>query len=280
VAKVPIDLIGLKVGLEIHQQLDTKKKLFCNCSPEESDEYTTKIIRKLRLTKSELGEYDPAALFERTKSKSIVYYTNPQSSCLVEKDEEPPHPIDADAKKIALLVSSILNSNIFNEIYTMRKIVIDGSNTSGFQRTMLVSQGGSIEVNGKKIGVQSICLEEDAAKLLNDKDSIREFSLDRLGIPLIEIALEPVACSPSQIKKIALAIGRLLRTTKKVARGLGTIRQDVNVSIMDGRVVEVKGVQQLDQLEKVVEYEAKRQHGLILISEKLKERKLEKISKK
>ncbi len=278
-AKVPIDLIGLKVGLEIHQQLDTKKKLFCNCSPEESDEYTTKIIRKLRLTKSELGEYDPAALFERTKSKSIVYYTNPQSSCLVEKDEEPPHPIDADAKKIALLVSSILNSNIFNEIYTMRKIVIDGSNTSGFQRTMLVSQGGSIEVNGKKIGVQSICLEEDAAKLLNDKDSIREFSLDRLGIPLIEIALEPVACSPSQIKKIALAIGRLLRTTKKVARGLGTIRQDVNVSIMNGKVVEVKGVQQLDQLEKVVEYEAKRQHGLILISEKLKERKLEKISK-
>ncbi len=151
-AKVPIDLIGLKVGLEIHQQLDTKKKLFCNCSPEESDEYTTKIIRKLRLTKSELGEYDPAALFERTKSKSIVYYTNPQSSCLVEKDEEPPHPIDADAKKIALLVSSILNSNIFNEIYTMRKIVIDGSNTSGFQRTMLVSQGGNIEVNGEKIG--------------------------------------------------------------------------------------------------------------------------------
>ena len=278
-AKVPIDLIGLKVGLEIHQQLDTKKKLFCNCSPEESDEYTTKIIRKLRLTKSELGEYDPAALFERTKSKDMVYYANPQSSCLVEKDEEPPHPIDADAKNTALLVSSTLNSIIFNEIYTMRKIVIDGSNTSGFQRTMLVSQGGNIEVNGEKIGVQSICLEEDAAKLLNDKDSIREFSLDRLGIPLIEIALEPVTCSPSQIKKIALAIGRLLRTTKKVARGLGTIRQDVNVSIMDGRVVEVKGVQQLDQLEKVVEYEAKRQHGLILISEKLKERKLEKISK-
>ena len=277
--KVPIDLIGLKVGLEIHQQLDTKKKLFCNCSPEESDEYTTKIIRKLRLTKSELGEYDPAAFFERTKSKSIVYYANPQSSCLVEKDEEPPHLIDTDAKKIALLVSSTLNSNIFNEIYTMRKIVIDGSNTSGFQRTMLVSQGGNIEVNGEKIGVQSICLEEDAAKLLNDKDSIREFSLDRLGIPLIEIALEPVASSPSQIRIIALAIGRLLRTTKKVARGLGTIRQDVNVSIMDGKVVEVKGVQQLDQLEKVVEYEAKRQHGLILISEKLKELKLEKISK-
>jgi len=139
VSKVPIDQIGLKVGLEIHQQLATNKKLFCNCTPLELDEYASKFNRKLRLTKSELGEYDPAALFERTKSKSIVYYANPQSSCLVEKDEEPPHPIDNNAKKIALLVSSALDSNIFNEIYTMRKIVIDGSNTSGFQRTMLVS---------------------------------------------------------------------------------------------------------------------------------------------
>ena len=277
--KVPIEQIGMKVGLEVHQQLATKKKLFCNCTPMGSDEYASKFVRKLRLSKSELGEYDPAALFERTKSKRIVYYANPESSCLVEKDDEPPHPIDSDAKKIALLIASTLNSKIFNEIYAMRKIVIDGSNTSGFQRTMLVSMGGNLDVNGEKIGVQSICLEEDAAKLLNDKDSIREFSLDRLGVPLIEIALEPVTASPSKIKKIALTLGRLLRTTKMVARGLGSIRQDVNVSIMDGGVVEVKGVQQLEQLEKVIEYEAKRQHGLILISEKLKERKLKKILK-
>ena len=277
--KVPIEQIGMKVGLEVHQQLATKKKLFCNCTPMGSDEYASKFVRKLRLSKSELGEYDPAALFERTKSKRIVYYANPESSCLVEKDDEPPHPIDSDAKKIALLIASTLNSKIFNEIYAMRKIVIDGSNTSGFQRTMLVSMGGNLDVNGEKIGVQSICLEEDAAKLLNDKDSIREFSLDRLGVPLIEIALEPVTASPSKIKKIALTLGRLLRTTKMVTRGLGSIRQDVNVSIMDGEVVEVKGVQQLEQLEKVIEYEAKRQHGLILISEKLKERKLKKILK-
>ena len=170
----------------------------------ESDEYTSKFVRKLRLSKSELGEYDPAALFERTKSKRIVYYANPESSCLVEKDDEPPHPIDSDAKKIALLIASTLNSKIFNEIYAMRKIVIDGSNTSGFQRTMLVSMGGNLDVNGEKVGVQSICLEEDAAKLLNDKDSIREFSLDRLGVPLIEIALEPVTASPSKIKKIEI----------------------------------------------------------------------------
>ncbi len=278
-SELKIDDIGLKVGLEIHQQLSTNKKLFCNCFPAETDEFTSKFSRKLRASKSELGEYDPAALFESTKSKTMVYYTNPGSSCLVERDEEPPHELDLDAKNIAVLISCALNSNIFGEIYPMRKIVIDGSNTSGFQRTLLVSQGGYVEVNGKKVGVQSICLEEDAAKLLKDKENVREFSLDRLGIPLVEIALEPVSSSPSEIRKIALSLGRLLRTTRKVTRGLGSIRQDVNVSVNNSGVVEVKGVQQLDQLEKVVEYEAKRQHGLLKIAQKIKQKQLVKISR-
>ncbi|HUU48220.1 MAG TPA: Glu-tRNA(Gln) amidotransferase subunit GatE [Nitrosopumilaceae archaeon] len=265
-----IEDVGLKVGLEIHQQLATKKKLFCSCTPIESDEYTNKFQRNLRAVKSELGKYDPAVLFEKTKSKTITYYSNSQSSCLVEKDEEPPHSLDKDAKDLALVISSSLQSNIFSEIYPMRKTVIDGSNTTGFQRTMLISQGGFIEVDGDKIGVQSICLEEDAAKLLGDKGSVREYSLDRLGIPLIEITLDPVEGNPSKIKKIALSLGKLLRSTKKVTRGIGSIRQDVNVSVKNGgAVVEVKGVQQLDQLEKIVEYEAKRQHAMVKIAEKL-----------
>ena len=275
-----IENIGLKVGLEIHQQLATNKKLFCSCVPLESDEYTIKFQRKLRAVKSELGEYDPAALFENSKSKTIMYYANPESSCLVEQDEEPPHNLDDDAKNLALIISSALESNIFSEIYPMRKTVIDGSNTTGFQRTMLVSQGGYIDVDGEKIGVQSICLEEDAAKLLGDKGDIREYSLDRLGVPLIEIALEPVEGDSKKIKKIALSLGRLLRSTKKVTRGIGSIRQDVNVSVKDGGgVVEVKGVQQLDQLEKVVEFEAKRQHGLVKIAEKLQNSNFGEISK-
>ena len=275
-----IENIGLKVGLEIHQQLSTNKKLFCSCIPFESDEYAIKFQRKLRAVKSELGEYDPAALFENSKSKTIMYYANPESSCLVEQDEEPPHNLDDDAKNIALVISSALESNIFSEIYPMRKTVIDGSNTTGFQRTMLISQGGHIDVDGEKIGIQSICLEEDAAKLLGDKGDVREYSLDRLGVPLIEIALEPVEGDSKKIKKIALSLGRLLRSTKKVTRGIGSIRQDVNVSVRDGGgVVEVKGVQQLDQLEKVVEFEAKRQHGLVKIAEKLQNSNFEEISK-
>ena len=268
-SELEIDKIGLKVGLEIHQQLDTKKKLFCNCKSVENTEYTGKFTRKLRASKSELGKIDPAALFESSKSKTMVYYENQNSNCLVEKDEEPPHNLDIKAKEIVLLVSSALNSKIFSEIHVMRKTVIDGSNTSGFQRTMLVAQGGNIEVKGIKVGVQSICLEEDAAKLIKDENDYRFFSLDRLGVPLIEIALEPVSCNPKMVKEIALSLGRLLRVTKKVARGIGTIRQDVNVSIDSGGIVEIKGVQQLEQLEKIIEYEAKRQYGLKLISEKI-----------
>ena len=268
--EIDFEKIGLKVGLEIHQQLNTNKKLFCKCRPIESDEYTEKFSRRLRTAKSELGELDPAALFEKTKSKKISYYANSQSSCLVEKDEEPPHDLDYDAKKISLLISCMLESKIFSEIHVMRKTVIDGSNTAGFQRTMLVSQGGNLNVNGKKIGVQAICLEEDAAKLLKDEQDQRNYSLDRLGIPLVEIALEPVIAKPTEVKEIALTLGRLLRVTGMVKRGIGSIRQDVNISVMNSGVVEVKGVQQLDQLEKIIDYEAKRQYGLILIAEKLK----------
>ncbi len=277
-SEIQLDKIGLKVGLEIHQQLATNKKLFCGCKPVESVEFPIRFSRRLRLAKSELGRYDPAALFESSKSKTIQYFANPESSCLVECDEEPPHGLDSDAKLTSLIIASALHSNIFNEGYVMRKIVIDGSNTSGFQRTMLVSQGGYLDVDGKRIGVQTICLEEDAGKLLKDTENSREYSLDRLGIPLVEIALEPISGSPDQVKKVALSLGRLLRVTRRVTRGIGSIRQDVNISVEGGGIVEVKGVQQLDQLEKVILYEAKRQHGLQLIAQKLKRVDLDTLS--
>lgn len=273
------DKIGLRVGLEIHQQLGTGKKLFCSCPPIESTDYPIKFTRKLRITRSELGELDPSALFETSKQKTIMYYANPESSCLVEQDEEPPHDVDPAAKETSLIIATALNTSVFSEVYVMRKLVIDGSNTSGFQRTMLLGLGGSLEVDGRSVGVQSICLEEDAAKLLKDSADIREYTLDRLGIPLVEIALEPVSGTPQEIKKIALTMGRMLRATKRVQRGLGSIRQDVNVSIEGGGVVEVKGVQKLDQLEKVVEYEAKRQHGLKIIQEKLQKLETERVAK-
>ena len=61
--------IGLKAGLEIHQQLETGRKLFCGCSPAESAEYHTRFQRRLRASKGELGRYDGTVLFERFKVK-------------------------------------------------------------------------------------------------------------------------------------------------------------------------------------------------------------------
>jgi glutamyl-tRNA(Gln) amidotransferase subunit E len=267
--------LNLRVGLEIHQQLATKSKLFCNCSCEEAKEYDRSFLRKLRPTQSELGAYDPAAMFEFSKMHTVEYQAAFGSSCLVEADEEPPHDVSKEALETALIFSLGLHSKVVDEIHVMRKIVIDGSNTTGFQRTMLVASGGYLDIAGKRIGVQSICLEEDAAKLIVDEKGLRKFGLDRLGVPLVEIALEPVTGRPSEIMQVALTLGRLLRASKRVARGLGSIRQDINISVQNGAVVEVKGVQQLDQLVKVIEHEIHRQHGLIVIAQKLKEKNVD-----
>ena len=267
--------LNLKVGFEIHQQLATNSKLFCNCRCEEAKGYDSSFVRKLRPTQSELGAYDPAAMFEFSKMHIVRYHSALGSSCLVEADDEPPHDVSREALEIALIFSLALHSKVMDEIHVMRKIVIDGSNTSGFQRTMLVASGGYLDVAGKRVGVQSICLEEDAAKLIGDEKGVRKFGLDRLGVPLVEIALEPVTGKPSEIMQVALTLGRLLRASKRVARGLGSIRQDINISVQNGAVVEVKGVQQLDQLVKIIEYEMYRQYGLIIISQKLKEKNID-----
>jgi len=225
-----------------------------------------------------MGSYDQAALFESKKIKTIKYQSSKISNCLIESDEEPPMMVNTEALELVLAISLALHCTIEDELHVMRKIVIDGSNTTGFQRTILVGRNGFLDVDGIRVGIQSICLEEDAARIINevkDDDESKIFALDRLGIPLIEVALEPISNTPLFITNVAQTIGRLLRSTKKVTRGLGSIRQDVNISTNGGAVVEVKGVQQLSQLALVIEYETKRQDGLNLIAKELKSRKID-----
>lgn len=271
--KLDYEKLGLKVGLEIHQQLDTKHKLFCNCPTELVDaDKQDEFERRLRPTQSELGEVDIAAFFEWKRGR-IYHYESPRTgSCLVETDEEPPHELNREALTIALAIAKALHSNIVDEIHVMRKIVIDGSNTTGFQRTTIVSLGGYIEINGKRYGIQTICLEEDAARKVGEEGKKVRYRLDRLGIPLIEIATSPDIHSPEEAEKVALAIGQLLRLTGKVKRGIGTIRQDLNISIEGGVKTEIKGVQRLDLLPKVIEYEVQRQLKLLEIRDELRKR--------
>ncbi len=262
--------LGLKVGVEIHQQLNTGK-LFCDCESELSDEHHKEFVRKLRPTQSELGEIDRAALEQAERKLQFRYQTVPYS-CLVESDEEPPHDANKRAIEASLEMASLLSMTPADEIHFMRKIVIDGSNTGGFQRTALIARNGELEVGGKRIGITTICLEEDAARKLSEHGSEVLYRLDRLGIPLIEVSTDPDMSTPEEARLVAERLGSLLRATKKVRRGIGTIREDVNISIAGGARVEIKGAQDLRLLHVYVEEEVKRQMALIDVKRVLRER--------
>ncbi|MGC9553842.1 MAG: Glu-tRNA(Gln) amidotransferase subunit GatE [Thermoplasmatota archaeon] len=259
--------LGFKAGLEIHQQLDTHK-LFCACPSVITENVDYTFERELRPTGSELGEVDRAALAEARRQRRFVYRASRAATCLVEADEEPPHAANAEGLEVCLTVATLLGSRVVDEIQFMRKIVIDGSATSGFQRTALVALGGKVD----SIGIQTICLEEDAARLLEEREGTVYYGLDRLGIPLIEIVTAPDITSPQEAEEVALRIGRLLRATKKVKRGLGTIRQDLNVSISAGNRVEIKGVQDLRSIPSILEKEVERQLELAAVAEELQKR--------
>ena len=258
--------LGLVAGIEIHQQLDTKEKLFCHCPTTLMDnaEHTGEFSRYLRATESEMGEIDRAAQEEMKRIRKFRYYTY-KTTCLVENDEEPPAPFNEEALSIGLTLAKTFGMTPIPQVHTMRKLVIDGSNTSGFQRTALVAINGALPNGGS---IETICIEEEAAQRV--KDEI--FSLDRLGIPLVEITTSPCMHTPEEVQQVAEYIGMVLRSTGKVKRGLGTIRQDVNISIKNGARVEIKGVQELDLIAEVVRREVQRQQTLLLIRDELVKR--------
>lgn len=250
--------LGFKSGLEVHQQLDTKK-LFCNCSSVlRKDEPDYEILRKLHVVAGETGEIDKAAEYQTSLKKEFVYQGYKDNNCLVELDEEPPHMINKEALKIAVQISLLLNCKVIPITQIMRKTVVDGSNTSGFQRTVLIAEEGFVETSKGRVGIHSICLEEDSARVVSRKKEKDVYRLDRLGIPLVEITTEPDIKSSEQAKEAALKIGEVLRACK-VKRGIGTIRQDVNVSISKHPRVEIKGMQDMKIFTNAIEKEVKRQ---------------------
>ncbi|MDD1660618.1 MAG: Glu-tRNA(Gln) amidotransferase subunit GatE [Methanomicrobiales archaeon] len=257
---------SLTAGIEIHQQLDTERKLFCRCPTllRDTKEHSGEFTRFLRATESEMGEIDRAALEELKHVRRFTYYTY-DTTCLVEDDEEPPRPLNPEALEICLSVAKILGMTPVRQVHPMRKLVIDGSNTCGFQRTALVALAGRLPDG---TGIDTICLEEDAAQRVEEG----VFSLDRLGIPLVEITTAPDMHTPEAVQATAEYIGMVLRSTGRVKRGLGTIRQDVNISIAGGARVEIKGVQELDLIAEVVRREVRRQQSLLALRDELRAR--------
>ncbi len=273
----------MKIGLEIHQRLNTGK-LFCRCPSNSKGLIKGMLYRKLHIVKSELGEKDVAAIREELKDKTFEYavYDN---SCLVECDEEPPHDINPAALRVAVAVARYLNLKLVDQIFVMRKMVIDGSNTSGFQRTALVGLDGKLKNSKGDVGIQALFIEEESAGIMNTEGKIAGgpegkramFGLNRLGVPLIEIATAPDIIDGVHAKEVAESLGMMLRMTGMAARGIGTIRQDLNISVEGGAKVEIKGVQELDDIPIIIEKEVQRQHKLIEINGLIRENKPEEL---
>jgi len=255
--------LGFRCGIEIHQQLEGHK-LFCRCHTIiRKDDPDFQITRRLKSSAGESGKTDIAAKHEEKKGKYFIYQGYYDTTCLVELDEEPPGDVNKDALNTTLQIAKLLNCTIVDKIQFMRKIVIDGSNTSGFQRTALIGRDGSVEINGRKIGIPTVCLEEEACQVAERKDEYDIYNLSRQGIPLIEIATDPDISSPEECKETALKLGMILRSVPGLKRGLGTIRQDVNVSVKDGARTEIKGFQEVRSIPAVIDNEIKRQLDMI-----------------
>jgi glutamyl-tRNA(Gln) amidotransferase subunit E len=270
-SEIDISKLGLKCGIEIHQQLDTAHKLFCNCASRFStDKPAMTIIRRLRPVAGETGDIDRAALHEIMRNMEFHYAVYPSESCLVETDEEPPHDLNTEALDIALTVAMLMNCEIPDEIHVMRKTVIDGSNTAGFQRTAIVGLDGKINTSGGDVGITNLSVEEESCQILSKEKNVVVYGLDRLGIPLVEIGTSPDIHTPRQAMEVAEKLGMIVRSTGKAKRGLGTIRQDINISIKGGARVEIKGSQDLKLIPKLVELEALRQASLLGIMHDLK----------
>ena len=274
------DSLGFMCGLEIHQQLATGK--LHSRMPGELYEFGIEDIpedwnhseRRLRASQGEGGKIDIAARFEQRRNRTFVY-VQPPNAGLIELDEAPPLPHDPEAVDVVLTMSAMLHAKPVPTLQPMRKTVVDGSNTSGFQRTTLVSTNGQLLTDTGEVGVSVICLEEDSARKLETKSTpdgeVVTYTLDRLGLPLVEIATEPDIITPEHAKESAIALGSLLRDTRRVRRGLGSIRQDLNVSIACGDRVEIKGCQDLEWIPRIIRIEMARQLHMYRLANQLRD---------
>ena len=267
--------MGLRAGLEVHQQVLTKHKLFCRCPARcYSSDYHAEILRHMRPTLSELGEYDGTALMEFKTKKNIVYRLHRETVCTYEMDDAPPFGLDDEALDQALVIAIVLGCNIVGELHIARKQYLDGSIPTGFQRTTIVGTDGHLLVDGQRIGVRQLALEEDACREVSDEGHLRTYLTDRLSTPLIEVVSEPELLSPEQAAAGAEVIRKLTRSTGTVRRGYGAARQDVNVSITGGTRVEIKGVPRIPLIPALVHFEALRQKALLDLKTSLVKRGL------
>jgi len=267
--------VGFKSGLEIHQQLLTSKKLFCRCpAGRYSDHYDAEILRHMRPTLSELGEYDGTALMEFKTKKEIIYRIHRDTVCTYEMDDTPPFQINEDALDIALGIGMMYGCDIVDEMHIARKQYLDGSIPTGFQRTSIICLNGKIPFRGRDIRVVQLSIEEDSCREVSDIGHQRIYLTDRLGMPLIETVTGPDMKTPVEVAEVAQLCRRMVRSTGMVRTGIGSAREDVNVSVTGGTRIEIKGVPRIPHIPLLTYNEAKRQWNLLRLREELLKRKI------
>jgi len=262
--------VGFMSGLEIHQQLLTEKKLFCRCpAGRYSHTYDAEILRHMRPTLSELGEYDGTALMEFKTKKEIIYQINRETVCTYEMDDTPPFFMDEEALDIALSIGLLYNCTMVDELHIARKQYLDGSIPTGFQRTTIVGVNGHIPYKDRQIRIVQLGLEEDACREVSDVGHRRTYLTDRLGMPLIETVTAPDMRTPQEVAEVAQICRRLVRSTGRVRTGTGAAREDTNVSVRGGTRVEIKGVPRIPRLPLLTYHEAMRQWNLLRLRDEL-----------
>jgi len=271
--------LGFMGGLEIHQQLITRSKLFCRCpAGRRVRGFDAEVLRHMRPTLSELGEYDGTALMEFKTRKEIVYQLDRGSVCTYEIDDTPPFEIDKESVRIATEIALLLNLNLVSELHVMRKQYLDGSIPTGFQRTAMVGLTGVVPFKVPELGVarelriRQLSLEEDSCREVSDVGHRITFHTDRLGTPLTEVVTEPDLLTPLELQAAGRLLAAVAQATGKVRRGPGAARQDVNVSVAGGRRIEIKGVDNHRNLPQLVHIEAFRQLNLLRVRAELQRR--------
>jgi glutamyl-tRNA(Gln) amidotransferase subunit E len=276
--------LGFRAGIEVHHQTRSDRKLFCRCPPlleENPQNMDYSFYRYFRPVLGEMGDFDPGMLVEFEKGYKVIYYACERNTCTYEMDETPPFHPDMETIEKGYILAGYFNcSALAEEIVVNRKQYLDGSITTGFQRTFIIGRDGWVPVFRKKVRITNLHMEEDAARRVDWTDTGARtvyFNLDRLGVPLTEVITDHRDIeTPEELIELAKQIGRVLRMSRIGRRGLGTARQDVNVSIDGGNRVEIKGVQNLDLFDLLCRHEAVRQLALIEISKEMTRRGIEK----
>ena len=221
----------MKIGLEVHVALPTKSKLFCSCSMEAA---------------------------EPNSSICPICMGFPGSKPMLNKA----------AVESALGIAKALRCHINDRISFVRKVYFYPDLPKSYQITQMegaIGKEGYLDIEGKRIRIRRIQIEEDPAQIIRD-GALTLIDFNRSGTPLVEIVTEPDISSEEEMRSF-------INSLRSILYYLGVdinkeIKADVNISLADVRV-EVKNVTGIKSMTEAVRFEIERQTEAIRNGEEI-----------